>query len=113
LEVARLRSEVEAGLAKRGLTIVPDVLVNAGGVTVSYFEWVQNRCGYPWSLDKVREELETRMTTAFHETYHIAESEQRTLRNAAYVLALRRIGQAVQAHGTQEYFQHDDAQSSS
>ncbi len=108
VEVANgpIRSEAEAGLVERGLTIVPDVLVNAGGVTVSYFEWVQNRSGYPWSLEKVREELETLMTAAFNETLHIAETEQRSLRNAAYVLALRRIGEAVKAHGTKEYFQN-------
>ncbi|MEH6579576.1 MAG: Glu/Leu/Phe/Val dehydrogenase [Amphritea sp.] len=103
-----IRSEAEPALLERGVTIVPDVLANAGGVTVSYFEWVQNRSGYPWSLSKVRRRLEKVMTKAFEDTFAIAENEGRTLRNAAYVLALRRIGDAVMAHGTKEYFQRED-----
>ncbi|MFC6673120.1 Glu/Leu/Phe/Val family dehydrogenase [Marinobacterium aestuariivivens] len=101
-----VRSDAEAALAKRNIRVVPDVLANAGGVTVSYFEWVQNRSGYPWSLERVREELKRYMTLAFDETFRIAEEQGRTLRNAAYLLALQRIADAMRAHGTQEYFQN-------
>ncbi|NVK40576.1 MAG: Glu/Leu/Phe/Val dehydrogenase [Oceanospirillaceae bacterium] len=110
VEVANgpIRTEAEKALCERGITIVPDVLANAGGVTVSYFEWVQNRSGYFWSLDRVRSELETFMKRAFEDTFRIADEEQRSLRNAAYVLALRRIGEALAAHGTKEYFQNGE-----
>jgi len=98
-------SEAEPLLAERGITVVPDVLANAGGVTVSYFEWVQNRSGYSWTLDEVRDRLTSVMTRAFDEVWKLAEDERRTLRGAAYVLAFRRLGEAVGAHGTREYFQ--------
>jgi glutamate dehydrogenase (NADP+) len=85
--------------------VVPDVLANAGGVTASYFEWVQNRSGYAWTLEEVRERLAAMMSRAFGAVWDVAEQEQRSLRSAAYALAFRRIGEAVGAHGTREYFQ--------
>lgn len=108
VEVANgpIQSEAEQALLERGVVVVPDVLANAGGVTVSYFEWVQNRSGYFWSLEKVRDELENFMGRALEETFRLAKEEGKSLRNAAYLLALRRIGQAVTAHGTKEYFQN-------
>jgi glutamate dehydrogenase (NADP+) len=107
IEVANgpILSDAESVLLERGTVIVPDVLANAGGVTVSYFEWVQNRSGYAWTLDEVRERLAEVMTRAFDEVWQVAADEERSLRSAAYARAFRRIGDAVGAHGTREYFQ--------
>ena len=84
--------------------MVPDVLANAGGVIVSYFEWVQNRQGYPWTLEEVRERLEVMLVQAFDDVWSVHESEGATLRAAAYTVAMRRIGEAIASHGTREYF---------
>lgn len=91
-------------LGEKGVQVVPDVLANAGGVTVSYFEWVQNRAGYIWNLDQVHQRLTDTMQNAFNAVWDIAENEQRSLRDAAYMVAMRRIGEAVEAHGTRDYF---------
>ncbi len=106
IEVANgpIQTDAEATLEQRGVSILPDVLVNAGGVTVSYFEWVQNRSGYPWDLEEVREKLEKQMTHAFEQVWQLSRSEQRSFRSAAYAVAMRRIGEAVMSHGTREYF---------
>jgi glutamate dehydrogenase (NADP+) len=98
-------SDAEPALLARGTLVVPDVLANAGGVTASYFEWVQNRSGYAWTLDEVRSRLAEVMRRAFGEVWEVADAEGRSLRSAAYALAFRRIGEAVGAHGTREYFQ--------
>jgi len=107
VEVANgpILSDAEPVLLERGAMVVPDVLANAGGVTASYFEWVQNRSGYAWTLEEVRERLAEVMSRAFGAVWDVAEQEQRSLRSAAYALAFRRIGEAVGAHGTREYFQ--------
>ncbi len=106
VEVANgpIETAAEDQLNQRGLTIVPDVLANAGGVTVSYFEWVQNRSGYPWSLEQVRQRLEQYMQEAFERVWTIAEQQQSSLRSAAYTSALTRISEATSAHGTRQYF---------
>ncbi len=95
---------VDDKLRNRGIMVLPDVLTNAGGVTVSYFEWVQNLQGYSWSLEAVREKLEIVMSRAFSEIWDIYESEQVSVRDAAYTVGLRRIGEAIQAQGTSAYF---------
>jgi glutamate dehydrogenase (NADP+) len=98
-------SDAEPALLARGTLVVPDVLANAGGVTASYFEWVQNRSGYAWTLDQVRSRLAEVLRRAFGEVWQVAADEGRSLRSAAYALAFRRIGEAVGAHGPREYFQ--------
>ena len=109
VEVANgpITGDVDQVLADRGTRVVPDVLANAGGVIVSYFEWVQNRQGYPWTLDEVRERLEAMLVQAFDDMWSVHESEGVTLRAAAYSVAMRRIGEAIASHGTREYFQGD------
>lgn len=97
-------SEADAILAERGILVVPDILANAGGVTVSYFEWVQNKGGYYWSLDEVHEKLRTIMAREFGNVYHLAQRHGIAMRTAAYAHALTRIGKAIGALGTQRYF---------
>ncbi len=94
----------DAILAEKGARVIPDILANAGGVTVSYFEWVQNRSGDYWSEDEVRQRLTTRMREQFRAVRDLAEEHDVTLRTAAYILALKRIGDAVEALGTSRYF---------
>jgi len=96
--------DVDKIIQEKNITVIPDVLANAGGVTVSYFEWVQNRNGYYWTLQDVRQRLEKLMNKAFNETWEIAHNEGCSMRDAAYTLAMRRLGSAIEAHGTQKYF---------
>ncbi len=84
--------------------VVPDILANAGGVTVSYFEWVQNKSGYYWTLDQVHNRLREIMTQQFDNVYKLAEDKQIDLRTAAYALALSRIGEAIESQGTARFF---------
>jgi glutamate dehydrogenase (NADP+) len=91
-------------LAERGVTVVPDILTNAGGVTVSHMEWVQNRTGVRWSAEQVAERLHERMTTETEAVWSVHEELGATMREAAYVHALRRIGEAVDARGSSETF---------
>lgn len=78
-------------LNERGILVVPDVLANSGGVTVSYFEWFQNMNNERWSKDEVNEKLEEKMVKAFEEVWKISKEEKVTLRTAAYMLALQRL----------------------
>lgn len=99
---------VDERLRERGVTVLPDVLVNAGGVIVSYFEWVQNRQGYAWTLDEVRERLERMIVAAFDEIWTLRADEGVSARAAAYTKALRRIGEAVESQGSRAYFNPRD-----
>lgn len=86
-------------LTKRGVTILPDILANAGGVTVSYFEWVQNRQHYRWSLDRVRQELDHILTDAFEHVWQESVQRQVDLRTAAFMLAISRVQRASELAG--------------
>ena len=91
--------EADVKLAKRKVIVVPDVLANAGGVTVSYFELVQNIQQYYWNEREVIAKLKPIMVTAFRQIWQRAEQLKVPLRTAAYVIALERIGQAIEARG--------------
>jgi glutamate dehydrogenase (NAD(P)+) len=81
--------------AKAGQTVLPDILANSGGVTASYFEWVQNRQHYQWGLNRVRQELDAVLSEAFQRVWELSEQRKVTLRTAAYIIAVGRVGRAT------------------
>jgi glutamate dehydrogenase len=99
LEVANgpVTPEADAILAKKGAAVVPDVLANAGGVTVSYFEWLQNRSNEIWTRERVAERLEETMKDAYRDVADFSINRNVTLREAAYALALSRIIDAMKS----------------
>ena len=84
-------------LLDRGVVTVPDILANAGGVTVSYFEWAQNIQQFRWELDRVNGELEKMMVRAYDAVREVANEKSVDLRTAAFVLGIRRVGRAALA----------------
>ncbi|MBN1274766.1 Glu/Leu/Phe/Val dehydrogenase [Candidatus Woesearchaeota archaeon] len=91
--------EADAILARNGITLIPDVLANAGGVAVSYFEWVQNNQGYYWEEQEVLDKLEQVMTRGFKDVHALVKELDVTYREAAYILAARRLMDAAAARG--------------
>jgi glutamate dehydrogenase (NAD(P)+) len=87
--------EADAILHEKGVLIVPDILANAGGVTVSYFEWAQNIQQFRWELDRVTSELEKHMRRAYASVREVARDKKIDLRTAAFVLAIQRVGRAA------------------
>jgi glutamate dehydrogenase (NADP+) len=97
LEMANgpITSEGDEILHQNKIIVVPDVLANSGGVTVSYFEWYQNMHQEDWSLEEVEEKLKTKMVKAFEEVWQISIDQKVNLRTAAYILALQRLATAA------------------
>jgi hypothetical protein len=91
--------EADEILYKKGIVVIPDILANAGGVVVSYFEWVQNLQGYYWSFDEVQEKEDTVLSNAFKDVWSIADEFKVDLRNAAYMSSIRRIEKAMKFRG--------------
>jgi len=91
--------EADAILAERGIPVVPDILANAGGVTVSYFEWVQDLGRLFWDREEIRRKLADKMSDAFDRVWALADAKAITLRQAAMVAAIREVAGALEARG--------------
>ena len=91
--------EAHQMMHERGIFVVPDILANAGGVTTSYFEWVQNRHGYYWSLDEVNTRLEQKMVEAFGAVLATSQRYGVDMRTAAYAVAIARVGNVTKVRG--------------
>jgi glutamate dehydrogenase (NAD(P)+) len=97
IEAANGPTEPEADeiFERAGIVVLPDILANAGGVTASYFEWVQNRQHYSWGLNRVRQELDRVMSDAFESVWEAASQRKVSLRTAAYIVGIGRVGRAT------------------
>ena len=86
-------------LHRKGIFVIPDILANAGGVTVSYFEWVQDRMGYFWREDVVNERLQDKMVASFNDLCRYADAHSVDTRTAAYMLAIDRVAYDTRMRG--------------
>ena len=91
--------EADDILHKKGIYVIPDFLCNAGGVTVSYFEWVQNIGGFYWKIEDVHARLSERMVTAFYETHEMAKQHNVDNRTGAYLVSIARVAEVMQLRG--------------
>jgi glutamate dehydrogenase (NAD(P)+) len=87
--------EADDILVQAGKMVLPDILVNAGGVTASYFEWVQNRQHYQWGINRVRQELDHVLSEAFERVWEMSQQRKVSLRTAAYIIGIGRVGRAT------------------
>ena len=90
-----IHPEADSILSSKGIIVLPDILANAGGVSASYFEWVQNRQHYRWTLDRVRQELDALMLRAFEQVWDVARDRNVSLRVAAFVVGIERVRRAT------------------
>ncbi|MFU0503068.1 Glu/Leu/Phe/Val family dehydrogenase [Pseudaminobacter sp. NGMCC 1.201702] len=106
LELANgpVTATADAILGKKGVVVLPDILANAGGVTVSYFEWVQNRQGFYWTVEEIHDRLRAIMEREGRAIWNLSQEKGLSVRTAAYVHALSRLAEAIEAHGTQNFF---------
>ena len=92
-------AKADAIINEKGILVVPDILANAGGVSVSYFEWIQNRLGYKWDIDMINSRLERIMTEAFDHVYDVMLKHNTSMRIAAYVVAIDKVAQTFKYRG--------------
>ncbi len=109
IEIANgpISSGADSILQEKNILMVPDILANAGGVIVSYFEWVQNRSGIKWTESEVNERLHKIMVDQFHAISQFKEEHNIDMRTAAYAIGLKRLNDAIEAQGTYRYFSDD------
>jgi len=86
-------------LEENEVFVIPDILANAGGVTVSYFEWVQNRAGYAWTEELVNQRLEETMVRSFRDVLALSRTRRVSMRTAAYMLAMSRVAAVHELRG--------------
>ncbi len=91
--------EADKVLFEKGIVLVPDILANAGGVTVSYFEWVQNLMNYYWTFEEVQEKQKALMHKSFEEIWQLKEEHEVDMRTAAYMMSIKRIATAMKLRG--------------
>jgi glutamate dehydrogenase (NADP+) len=99
-----ITADADLILEARNIYVFPDILVNAGGVTVSYFEWVQNRSGLYWSLEEIQQRLKTQIVTEAEKIWAIAQEKARCPQDGCYIHALERLSEALNARGTRDYY---------
>ena len=104
MDASATSQEADEILNRKEILVIPDILANAGGVTVSYFEWVQNRNGYYWTEAMVHERLAAIMKREFQAIYKRMQQNNIDMRTAAYAVALDRLGAAISSSGTRTFF---------
>ncbi len=92
-------AKADSIIYEKGISVVPDILANAGGVTVSYFEWVQNRLGYKWTEDRVNRRLDRIMQESYERVYKAAKDYNVSMRLAAYIVAISKVAETLKYRG--------------